>query len=431
MERVDCVVVGAGVVGLACARRLAMAGLEVIVLERADAIGTETSARNSEVIHAGIYYAAGSLKARFCIEGKQFLYRYCAEHGVAHVGCGKLIVATDEAQLAQLQTIRSNAAAIGMPDLEPWTAAQAQALEPALRCTGALWSPTTGVIDSHGLMLAYLADAERHGAMIAFESPLLRAEVRSRGHRPGGGRHGAVAAAGPPCRQQRGPACARPGPALRRPWRRGPADGLLLQGQLLRSGRALAVLAADLSGARAGRPRRACHDRPCRALPLRTRHGMGRRRSSYPVDPARADSFYAAVRTYWPDLPDGALLPDYAGVRPKLGPAGSPAQDFVISGPEQHGVAGLVELFGIESPGLTASWPIACEVGRRLGLPLPDAAMDESGRDREPELVRMLEQQSDAEQNEVGDDNQPRQHGRDPEGSVDSCEHASNCPRSA
>ena len=164
MERVDCVVVGAGVVGLACARRLAMAGLEVIVLERADAIGTETSSRNSEVIHAGIYYAAGSLKARFCIAGKQFLYRYCAERGVAHARCGKLIVATDEAQLATLATIRANAAGLGMPDLEPWTAEQAQALEPELRCTGALWSPTTGIVDSHGLMLAYLADAEAHGA---------------------------------------------------------------------------------------------------------------------------------------------------------------------------------------------------------------------------------------------------------------------------
>jgi L-2-hydroxyglutarate oxidase LhgO len=175
VERVDAVVVGAGVVGLACARRLAMAGLEVIVLERADAIGTETSSRNSEVIHAGIYYAAGSLKARLCIEGKQFLYRYCDARGIAHARCGKLIVATSEAQLATLETIRANALALGMPDLEPWSAERAMALEPELRCTGALWSPTTGVIDSHGLMLAYQGDAEAHGAMIAFESPLLRA----------------------------------------------------------------------------------------------------------------------------------------------------------------------------------------------------------------------------------------------------------------
>ena len=181
MERIDCVVVGAGVVGLACARRLAMAGLEVIVLERADAIGTETSSRNSEVIHAGIYYAAGSRKARFCIKGKHFLYQYCADRSVAHARCGKLIVATNEGQLATLATIRANAAAIGMPDLEPWTADRAIALEPALRCTGALWSPTTGVIDSHGLMLAYLADAEAHGAVVAFESPLERADVRPEG----------------------------------------------------------------------------------------------------------------------------------------------------------------------------------------------------------------------------------------------------------
>ena len=373
MDRVDCVVVGAGVVGLACARRLAMAGLEVIVLERADAIGTETSSRNSEVIHAGIYYAAGSLKARLCIAGKHFLYRYCAEHGVAHVGCGKLIVATDEAQLAQLATIRSNAAAIGMPDLEPWTAAQAQALEPALRCTGALWSPTTGVIDSHGLMLAYLADAERHGAMVAFESPLERAEVTAQGIvlEVGGfdpsrllARH-VVNSAGLHAPELARRFAGRDVAALPTPYYcKGNYYGLagrspfsrLIYPVPERAGLGVHVT-VDLTG--------------------RCRFGPDTEwidAISYPVDPARADAFYAAVRNYWPELPDGALVPDYAGIRPKLGPAGAPARDFVISGPEQHGVPGLVELFGIESPGLTASWPIACEVGRLLDLPLRDEA---------------------------------------------------------
>ncbi len=181
MERVDCVVIGAGVVGLAVARRLAMAGREVIVLEKEPMIGTETSSRNSEVIHAGIYYPKGSLKARACIEGKRFLYDYCEARGVPHRRCGKLIVATSDAQNATLETIKANARAIGMPDLELWTAEQAMALEPHLRCTAALWSPTTGIIDSHGLMLAYQGDAEDHGAMLAFNAPLDRARVTGEG----------------------------------------------------------------------------------------------------------------------------------------------------------------------------------------------------------------------------------------------------------
>jgi L-2-hydroxyglutarate oxidase LhgO len=370
MERVDCVVVGAGVVGLACARRLAMAGLEVIVLERADAIGTETSSRNSEVIHAGIYYPAGSLKARFCIAGKRFLYRYCAERGIAHVPCGKLIVATDAAQLTTLASIRDNAAAIGMPDLELWSGAQARALEPALYCTGALWSPTTGVVDSHGLMLAFLADAEAHGAVLAFESPLEQAAVTGDGLvLEVGGRE--------PMRLRATRVVNAAGlhaPALaRRILGRDPSG--LPRGYYCKGNYYGLVGAAPF--------RRLIYPVPERAglgvhatidLAGRCRFGPDTEwveEISYPVDPARAAAFYAEVRRYWPGLPDGALVPDYAGIRPKLAPAGAPASDFVIQGEAENGVRGLVELFGIESPGLTASWPIACAVADHLGVAGP------------------------------------------------------------
>jgi L-2-hydroxyglutarate oxidase LhgO len=345
-----------------------MAGLEVVVLERADAIGTETSSRNSEVIHAGIYYAASSLKARLCIEGKEFLYRYCSERGVAHARCGKLIVATSEAQLATLETIRANALGLGMPDLEPWPAEQAMALEPALRCTGALWSPTTGIVDSHGLMLAYLGDAEAHGAVVAFGSPLERAEVTPEGvmlevggaepmrllarrvinsaglHAPTLARRfaGRDPATVPSAYYCKGNYYTLAG---RSPFSR------LIYPVPERAGLGVHVT-VDLAG-------------QCRFGPdTEWVDGI-----DYDVEPARAEVFYAEVRKYWPELPDGALVPGYAGIRPKLDPAGSPARDFLVQGPEAHGVSGLAELFGIESPGLTASWPIACEAARRLGLP--------------------------------------------------------------
>jgi L-2-hydroxyglutarate oxidase LhgO len=367
MERVDCVVVGAGVVGLATAKRLAEAGREVIVLEKEALIGSETSSRNSEVIHAGIYYPKGSLKARFCIEGKKFLYRYADARGIPYNPCGKLIVATNEEQNARLDRIRANAADLGMPDLEPWTGRQAQALEPALRCTAALWSPTTGVIDSHQLMLAYQGDAEDHGAMIAFDSPLLAARVTDDGIE----------------------------------LEVGGAEPMRLSAQILVNSAGLH--APDLAHRFAGVDQSKMPDAyyckgnyytltgrsPFSRLiyPMPEKAGLGVHVTvdlggncrfgpdtewvdhiDYTVDPRRADLFYAAIRTYWPDLPDGALEPGYSGIRPKLGPADTIAADFVVQGPADHGTPGLVNLFAIESPGLTASWPVACEVARKLGL---------------------------------------------------------------
>jgi L-2-hydroxyglutarate oxidase LhgO len=367
MEQVDCVVVGAGVVGLAVARYLAMAGREVIVLEKEPMIGTGTSSRNSEVIHAGIYYPAGSLKARACIEGKRFLYAYCEARGVPYRQCGKLIVAVSEAQNAMLETIRANALASGMPDLEVWTAGQALALEPRLRCTGALWSPTTGIIDSHRLMLAYQGDAEDQGAMLAFNAPLDRARVTDEGivlevggeepmqlrarvvvnsaglHAPDLARQieGLDAAVVPQPFYCKGNYYTLFGPS--------PFSRLIYP---VPEHAGLGVhLTVDLAG-------------QCRFGPdTEWVDGL-----DYAVDPARAALFYDAVRTYWPELPDGALEPGYSGIRPKIRPKGAAAADFVVQGPAQHGVSGLVNLFGIESPGLTASWPLAREVALALGM---------------------------------------------------------------
>jgi|DewCreStandDraft_4_1066084.scaffolds.fasta_scaffold00150_131 L-2-hydroxyglutarate oxidase LhgO len=368
METVEAVVVGAGVVGLAVARRLALAGLEVVVLEKEGAIGTETSSRNSEVIHAGIYYPKGSLKARCCIAGKWWLYRYCEAKGVPYRRCGKLIVATSEEQNATLDRIKANAEALGMPDLERWPAERATALEPALRCTGALWSPTTGIVDSHALMLAYRGDAEDRGAMIAFHAPLERARVVE------GGLELEVGGAEPMRLRTRhlvnSAGLHAPGLARRI---EGLDPTLVPRGWLCKgnyytlSGRSpfsrliypvpeaagLGVhVTIDLGG-------------QCRFGP----DVEWVEQIDYDVDPRRAERFYAAVRKYWPELPDGALEPGYAGIRPKLAPEGAPAVDFLVQGPAEHGVAGLVNLLGIESPGLTASWPLAELVAAKLGLP--------------------------------------------------------------
>jgi L-2-hydroxyglutarate oxidase LhgO len=371
MDRVDAVVIGAGVIGLAVGRALARSGLEAIVLERETGIGSGTSSRNSEVIHAGIYYPTGSLKARLCVSGRQRLYPYCESHGVAHRRCGKLLVASG-VQHAQLAAIEAQARANGVDDLRRLSAGEARALEPELACTAALLSPSTGIIDSHGLMLAYQGDLERAGGMLALCSPLRAARLGADGHvlQVAGqspmelGARIVVNAAGlwapglaarcaglpprhvPAAHHAKGNYFALTG---RSPFRR------LIYPLPERAG--LGVhLTLDLAGqARFGPDVQWLADGPPDEL-------------DYRVDPARGEAFYDAIRSYWPALPDGALQPAYSGVRPKLQGPGEPAGDFVLQGPAEHGVAGFVNLFGIESPGLTASLAIADEVLLRLGL---------------------------------------------------------------
>ena len=366
IERVDCVVIGAGVVGLACARALALAGREVIVLEEAGAIGTETSSRNSEVIHAGIYYAPGSMKAALCVKGKALLYRYCEERGVAHRRCGKLIVATTEEQVAALHKIQAQAAANGVHDLRLLTADEAKAMEPALRCVAALHSPSTGIVDSHALMLAYLGEAENHGAMHALLSPVTGGEVEAKGIalEVGGTEpmrihaHTVINSAGllaqrvtaglrgfpqdlvPPCYYAKGNYYSLTS--------RSPFTHLIYP---VPEAAGLGVhLTLDLAG--------------------QARFGPDVEwitEIDYDVDLSRAEGFYRAIRDYWPGLRDGQLAPGYAGIRPKLGGPDEPSSDFLIQGPSEHGVPGLVNLFGIESPGLTASLALADRVVKILG----------------------------------------------------------------
>jgi L-2-hydroxyglutarate oxidase LhgO len=358
VEEVDCVVVGAGVVGLAVARELALAGREVIVLESAEGIGTGTSSRNSEVIHGGIYYPAGSLMARFCVAGRRKLYAYCAGKGVPHANCGKLIVATNAQEDAMLAGIKQRAEANGVEGMRVVTAAEAIAMEPALTCTSALLSAATGIIDSHALMLALQGDAEHAGAIVVFFSPVLGGRVT--------GRRIEIDVGG--------------------------ADAMTLRCRLLVNSAGLHAphLAAGIAGMPPDRVPTAYFAKgnyftlqgrsPFSRLiyPVPVPGGLGVHltidlggqarfgpdvewidRIDYTVDPARSESFYAAVRKYWPGLKDGALQPGYAGIRPKTVPRGAAAQDFVVQGPQTHGVPGLINLFGIESPGLTASLAIA------------------------------------------------------------------------
>ena len=365
MEKIECVVVGAGVIGLAVARRLAQAGREVIILEAAEGIGTVTSSRNSEVIHAGIYYPAGSLMARMCVSGKRALYRYCSDHGVPHRNCGKLIVATTPNETAKLQSIRAHAEANGVLDLQTLGADAARALEPALNCDAALLSPSTGIIDSHAFMLALRGDAEEAGAVCAFYAPLLRAtadagriEIEVGGAAPisleckllvnAAGLSAPTVARGisgmpieliPPAYLAKGNyfSCQARAPFSRLIYPVPEPGGLGVH------------LTLDMAG--------------------QARFGPDVEwveTVDYAVDPARAARFYPAIRRYWPTLPDGALMPSYSGIRPKIVPPAVAVQDFLIQGPNDHGVDGLINLFGIESPGLTSALAIADHVGELI-----------------------------------------------------------------
>lgn len=357
IEQVGAVVIGAGVVGLAAARALARAGHEVVVLEALDAIGTVTSARNSEVIHAGLYYPPGSLKAQWCVQGRERLYAYCAERGIAHRRCGKLVVATQPGQEDYLHKLLGQAQANGVDDAVLISGAAARAMEPALQATAALHSPSTGIVDSHGLMLALRGEAEDHGAMLAFHSPVLAGRITPQGiELDVGGEQpmrlrarvvvnsaglaapavaarieGLDPARVPPAHYCKGSYFSLAGAA--------PFSRLIYP---VPEAAGLGVhLTLDLGGqARFGPDTEWLPD----DAPI-----------DYRVDPRRSDGFYAEIRRYWPALPDGALQPAYSGVRPKIQAAGEPAHDFLLQGPAQHGVPGLVNLFGIESPGLTSA----------------------------------------------------------------------------
>lgn len=354
---IDCVVVGAGVLGLAVARAMAQRGHEVLILEAASAIGTLTSARNSEVIHAGMYYAVDSLKASLCVRGNALLYAYCEARGIAHRRCGKLIVATDDTQVAQLHRIQEQARRNGLHDLALLSAAQAIAMEPALQCHAALHSPSTGILDSHAFMLSLLGDTERAGGTLALNAALSHAEC---------GAHGLLLFAqdGTELFARRVVNAAGYGaPALAHTFAGLNADtipkayfakgnyfSLSQRSPFSRLVYPLPQVAGlgvhctlDLGGQARFGPDVEWVDGP---------HDLR-------VDPARAHAFYAEVRKYWPGLKDGALMPAYAGIRPKISGPNAPAADFCIQGAAAHGVPGLVNLFGIESPGLTSALAIA------------------------------------------------------------------------
>ena len=367
MERVDCVVIGAGVVGLAVAREMALQGRETILLERENAFGTISSARNSEVIHAGIYYPKGSLKAKLCVEGNRMLYEYCRTHQVATQAYGKLIVASDDSQLNDLQAILYKAQNNQVPDIRIIPGEEAKALEPQLHCSAAILSASTGIVDSHGYMLSLLGGFEDAGGMVAYQSPLIRAKALG--------------------------ANAENGFALEI----GGADGMQIQTKLLINSAGLSApsIAQKIEGLSSAQVPKAYFAKgnyfslsgksPFTHLiyPIPEPGGLGvhltldmggqakfgpdvewldiesENQIDYTVNPKRSEGFYEAVRRYWPGLKDGSLQPDYSGVRAKIVPPNAPAGDFCFNGPADHGLQGLFNLYGFESPGLTSSLAIA------------------------------------------------------------------------
>jgi L-2-hydroxyglutarate oxidase LhgO len=364
-ERIDCAVIGAGVVGLSIARRLARGGHEVVILEGEEAFGTHTSSRNSEVIHAGIYYPTGSLKARLCVAGKRALYRYCAEHAVEHRRIGKIVVATGHDQIEGLKKYLRQAGINGVDDLVMLTAEEIAGLEPEVRGVAGFLSPSTGIIDSHGLMLAYLGDAQDDGASLALASPVVSGAVTGDGIVLNvGGREplnlvcntvvnsagfnaqavarsikGVAAESIPPTHFAIGHYYTLAGKA---PFKR-------LIYPVARHDWLGVHVTVDLGGQVKFGPDFGWIDR-----------------IDYRFDESRAAAFYEAIRRYYPGLKDGALQPGYTGIRPKVGGPGEPAADFMIRGPRDHGVSGMVNLYGIESPGLTASLAIADHVAGLL-----------------------------------------------------------------
>jgi len=365
IEKSECAVIGAGVIGLAVARALSLQGREVIILESEDAIGMGTSSRNSEVIHAGIYYETGSQKAKLCVQGKLALYDYCESHGVPFQRCGKMIVATNEGQIEKLQALHQKAADNNVDDLIWQDQKTTLEMEPALNAVASLLSPSTGLIDSHALMLAYQGDTEANGTMIAFNAPVEDGEILDSGIRLNvggdapmtlecqivincGGLHAQHVAGSlkgfptehvPETHFAKGNYFSLAG--------KSPFTHLIYP---IPEEAGLGVhLTLDLGGQARFGPDVEWVDE-----------------IAYEVDPARGEKFYEAIRSYWPNLEDNALQPGYSGIRPKLKGAGNPPTDFIFNGPADHGVQGLVNLFGIESPGLTASLAIADEAVKRL-----------------------------------------------------------------
>jgi L-2-hydroxyglutarate oxidase LhgO len=358
MEKVDAVVIGAGVVGLAVARDLALAGREVIVLEAEESIGNHTSSRNSEVIHAGIYYPKGSLKARLCVQGKELLYDYCRSRGVAHANCGKVLVAASEAEISVVMGYLDKALANGVNDLRRISLDELRELEPAVRAVAAVYSPSTGIVDSHALMLSYQGDLERHAGAVVFRSPVLGGEIRDGGImlEVGGSEPMTIAC----------------GVLVN-------SAGLFAP-QLARTLRGLPVHTIPPQYFAKGHYYTLSGKSPFRRLvyPMAGPGSLGVHvtvdlggqarfgpdidwidRVDYAFDATREPLFYAAIRQYYPALKDGQLQPGYTGIRPKISGPKEPPADFMIQGPADHGVPGLVNLYGIESPGLTASLSIA------------------------------------------------------------------------